>query len=149
MSTKRLGRFSSSNNSDSPSYFDQLASFYKDTGQRPSLSDWDKPLFSRHTGSLEKILAHAKKTAERSRKFLNKIESKKQSSIDRAKLLPENATIRQEYIKCGKTPCYHGKHGPYYYAYWKDSETKKLRKKYVGTYMPENEGMTNDVDKVT
>ena len=84
-------------------------------------------MFSRYGGSLEKVLAHANKTAEKSRKLIKKFESKKQSSIDRAKLVPENATIRQEYIKCGKTPCYHGKHGPYYYAYWKDrdQEAKK------------------------
>jgi hypothetical protein len=90
-------------------------------------------LFSRRGSSLEKLLARASKTAEKSRKFLNKVESKRQSSINRAKLVPENATIRKEYIKCGKTPCYHGKHGPYYYAYWKDPETKKLKKKYIGT----------------
>jgi hypothetical protein len=98
------------------------------------LSDWNKPLFSRREGSLEKVLAHAKKIAEKSRRFIDKIESKKQSSISRARSVPRNATIRQEYIKCGKTPCYHGKHGPYYYAYWKDPETKKLRKKYIGQY---------------
>ena len=65
--------------------------------------DWDKPLFSRYRASLEKVLAHANKTAEKSQKLIKKFESKKQSSIDRAKLVPENATIRQEYIKCGKT----------------------------------------------
>jgi hypothetical protein len=146
--TKRLGRFSHPSD-DNFNSFDHLLSFSKDTGLKPSLLDWDKPLFSRHSSSLEKLLAHANKAAEKSRKFLNKIESKKQSSINRAKLVPENATIRKEYIKCGKTPCYHGKHGPYYYAYWKDPETKKLKKKYIGTRMPERKVMTNDVDKVT
>jgi hypothetical protein len=128
--TKRLGRFSRSD--DSRSSFDRLTSFYQDASWA---FDWGKPLFSQHGSSLEKVLAHAKKTAERSRKFLNKIESKRQSSIDRAKLLPENATIRQEYIKCGKTPCHHERHGPYYYAYWKAPETKKLKKKYIGQYL--------------
>jgi hypothetical protein len=75
------------------------------------LLDWDKPLVSRHRDSLEKVLAHAKKTAEKSEKFINEIESRRQSSINRAKSIPENATIRQEYIKCGTTPCYHEKHG--------------------------------------
>lgn len=42
---------------------------------------------------------------------------------------PENATIRQEYTKCGKVDC-DKKHGPYLYAYWKDKG--KLKKKYVG-----------------
>jgi hypothetical protein len=80
------------------------------------------------------VLVHAKKAAEKSRRFIDNIESKKQSSISRAKSIPENATIRKEYVKCGKVLCYHGKHGPYYYAYWKDTETKKLRKKYIGQY---------------
>jgi hypothetical protein len=138
--TKRIGRFCSyNNNSDScPSSFDQLSSFYKDTGWKPSLLNWDKPLFSKHRSSLEKVLAHAKKTAEKSRRLIDRIESKRQSSMSRARSVPANATIRREYIKCGKIPCYHGKHGPYYYAYWKDHETKKLRKKYIGTYMSEN-----------
>ena len=26
------------------------------------------------------------------------------------------------------------KHGPYYYAYWKDPETKRLKKKYIGRH---------------
>jgi hypothetical protein len=137
MDTKRIGRFSSFNNSfDShSSSLDHLSSFHKDIGWKPALLGWDKPLFSRHRNSLERVLAHAKKTAEKSRRFIDKIESKKQSSIDRAKSIPKNATIRKEYIKCGKTPCYHEKHGPYYYAYWKDSDAKKLKKKYIGQYL--------------
>ena len=67
---------------------------------------------------------------------------------NRVKSIPKNATIRKEYVKCGKVLCYHGKHGPYYYAYWKDPKTKKLKKKYIGTHMPEKV-MMNDVDKVT
>jgi hypothetical protein len=136
-SMKRTGRFSSfSNNFDShSSSFTDLSSFYKDTGWKPSVLDWDKPLFTRGRMSLEKLLAQARKRAERSRRFIDKIESKKQSSIRRAKSIPENATIRKEYVECGKTPCYHGKHGPYYYAYWKDPETKKLKKKYIGQYL--------------
>jgi hypothetical protein len=140
MDTKRIGRFSfHSNNSDFRSSqvpsFDHLSSFCRVTGWKPTLLDWDKPLFSRHKSSLEKVLAQARKTAEKSRRFIDKIELKKQSSISRAKSIPENATIRKEYVKCGKTPCYHGKHGPYYYAYWKDLETKRLKKKYIGQYL--------------
>jgi hypothetical protein len=32
-------------------------------------------------------------------------------------------------------------HGPYYYAYayWKDPESKKLKKKYIGDHMPKKE----------
>jgi hypothetical protein len=43
--------------------------------------------------------------------------------------IPPNATIRQEYVKCGNPDCQKS-HGPYLYAYWK--EDKKLKKRYVG-----------------
>ena len=43
--------------------------------------------------------------------------------------IPPNATIRQEYVKCGNPDC-QNLHGPYLYAYWK--QDKKLKKIYVG-----------------
>ena len=43
--------------------------------------------------------------------------------------IPLNATIRQEYVKCGNPDC-ENSHGPYLYAYWK--QDKKLKKRYVG-----------------
>jgi hypothetical protein len=43
--------------------------------------------------------------------------------------IPLNATIRQEYVKCGNPDCQNS-HGPYLYAYWK--QDKKLKKRYVG-----------------
>jgi hypothetical protein len=43
--------------------------------------------------------------------------------------IPPNATIRQEYVKCGNPDCQIS-HGPYLYAYWK--QDKKLNKRYVG-----------------
>jgi hypothetical protein len=43
--------------------------------------------------------------------------------------IPLNATIRQEYVKCGDSDCLN-QHGPYFYAYWK--QDKKLKKRYVG-----------------
>ncbi|MGC1932478.1 MAG: hypothetical protein WA667_26185 [Candidatus Nitrosopolaris sp.] len=43
--------------------------------------------------------------------------------------IPPNATIRQEYVKCGNPDC-QKQLGPYLYAYWK--EDKKLNKRYVG-----------------
>ena len=152
MDTKRIGRFSSYNNnfdSRSSSFNHLLSSFYKDTGWKPSLLDWTKPLFSQHRSSLERVLEHANKTAEKSQKLIDKIESTKQSSIIRAKSIPVNATIRKEYVKCGKVLCYHGNHGPYYYAYWKDPETKKLKKKYIGTDMPKNIGTANEISEFT
>ena len=43
--------------------------------------------------------------------------------------IPLDATIRQEYVKCGNPDCQRS-HGPYFYAYWK--QDKKLNKRYVG-----------------
>ena len=43
--------------------------------------------------------------------------------------IPPNATIRQEYVRCGNPDC-QNQHGPYLYAYWK--QDKKLNKRYVG-----------------
>jgi hypothetical protein len=43
--------------------------------------------------------------------------------------IPLNATIRQEYVKCGNPDC-EISHGHYLYAYWK--QDKKLKKRYVG-----------------
>jgi hypothetical protein len=146
--TKRLGRYDrpiTSNNKDdssSPSYFNELASFYKDNRRKP-LFDWDKPLFGHKRNSLEKVLANANKAIEKSYKFINKIRSRQLACANRAKAVPENATIRREYIKCGKQIC-ERKHGPYYYAYWKDPESKKLKKKYIGDHMPKDKELEND-----
>ena len=93
--------------------------------------DWDKPLFGNNHTSFQKILANANETTERAMKFINKIKLKQLACANRAKSIPNNATIRKEYIKCGKEMC-EIEHGPYYYAYWKDPESKKLKKKYIG-----------------
>jgi hypothetical protein len=149
--TKRLGRFattSSDSDFDYSSYFDRLRPLYDSIGLKSSL-DIDK--FSRHRSSLKRVIEHTNKTIEKSRKFFRRIELRKQSSIIRAKCAPENATIRREYIKCGKISCMQ-EHGPYYYAYWKDPDSKKLRKKYIGQYVQSSseeskKTSTNDVYK--
>lgn len=45
-------------------------------------------------------------------------------------------TYRQESVRCGKTGCWCRQgsvgHGPYTYKYWRDPETGKVRKEYVG-----------------
>ena len=130
----------SKSTADDSSFFDRLASFYKDMGWRPLL-DWDKPLFSptgRNTKSLLKVLEDANKTFEKSNKFLNKIKSRELASNTRAKSIPENATIREEYVKCGKEMC-EQKHGPYYYAYCKEPETKKIENACDMSYSPVDE----------
>jgi hypothetical protein len=50
----------------------------------------------------------------------NKDRSKKLACQARSKLIPKNATIRREYVKCKKQDCCYERHGSYYYAYWKD-----------------------------
>ena len=47
--------------------------------------------------------------------------------------IPENATIKYENIKCSK--CCRHKH-KYFYAYFWDSKSKKLKKKYIGKHLP-------------
>jgi hypothetical protein len=88
------------------------------------------PSFNR----LYKALKHADRRIERANKFLRKTQTAKARCIENTKSLPENATIRKEYVKCGK-PCCLWEHGPYYYAYWRDSNAKKLKKKYIGSYL--------------
>ena len=134
--TKRLGRYHGvySNNSDNDStsqpHFSELAFLHKDHSRITPI-DFGKTLFGSKRTSFEKVLADAKRTIEKSTQFINKLESRELSCYNRAKSIPENATIRKEYIKCGKQMC-EQKHGPYYYAYWKDPESKKLKKKYIG-----------------
>ena len=139
--TKRLGRYrnyySSLNNNK-----DNLMQFYKENN-RKSLLNWDKPLFENKHTSLQKVLADANKAIKKSTKFINKIKSRQVACVNRSKSVPENATIRKEYIKCGKQIC-EQKHGPYYYAYWKDPESKKLKKKYIGDHIPKNKQLNYD-----
>jgi hypothetical protein len=130
--------------SDNSSFFDRLVSLYKDMGWKPLL-DWDKPLFSskgRRTKSLRKVIEDANKTLAKSNKFLNKIKSRNLACNNRAKSISVNATIRKEYVNCGKEICEH-KHGPYYYVYWKDLKSKNS-KKYIGTHMSECKAESNN-----
>ena len=119
-----------------------LTSCYNKNCQK-SFLNIDKPLFGHKQTSLQKILANANKAIERSTKFINKMKARQLACANRAKSISENATIRKEYVGCGKEMCQH-KHGPYYYAYWKDPESKKLKKKYIGDHMPKNEESSNN-----
>lgn len=82
-----------------------------------------------------KLKKRIDKQLKRSDKFITKIESEKIRSSNNSKSIPSNATIREEYVKCGKSNCQQVKHGPYYYAYWK-GDNGKLHKKYIGKYPP-------------
>ena len=132
--TKRLGRYHNipSNNSNndkfnSQSHFIELASLHKDNSRMTSI-DCSKPLYGNKHTSLQKLLAKANKTTERATKF--KIKSNHVACANRAKSIPENATIRKEYIKCGKQMC-ELRHWQYYYANWKDNESNKLKKSNI------------------
>jgi hypothetical protein len=62
-----------------------------------------------------------------------------QTSERNLKNVTSKATIREEYVKCGKAYC-NVKHGPYYYAYWRNHDGnkkgKKQYKKYIGKIGP-------------
>ena len=80
-----------------------------------------------------KVLREARKTAEYAENFIKKHELIESACANRAKSIPKNATIRKEYVNCKKSNYYRGgRHGPYYYAYWK--EGGKIKKKYIGQY---------------
>src|SRR6266487_3568414 len=80
-----------------------------------------------------------------------KTKSEKLTSTNNSRNLPSNVTIRKEYVRCGKLDC-PSKHGPYFYAYWRDDKGK-LRKKYIGKYHPPventNKDKSSDVDHVS
>lgn|SRR5438093_11721579 len=151
--TKRLGRYNNqlsnnnntftnnNNTSNSLPSFRDLAQFYKDNTMNTSLLSNKSPNHRRST--LERALLSAIRTIEKSTKFINKIKSRQLACASRAKSIPGNATIRKEYIRCGKQMC-EIEHGPYYYAYWKDHQSKKLKKKYIGDHMPENKESSDD-----
>jgi len=73
---------------------------------------------------VESVLTHSKN-------FIKQFKQRSDSNkINQKSLLPRNATIRKEYVKCGKVHCSRCRHGPYYYAYW--GEKGRLKKKYIG-----------------
>jgi hypothetical protein len=80
------------------------------------------------------LMAEAYRLIAHVRALDNKDRSEKLACQARSKLIPKNATIRKEYVKCKKSNCCYERHGPYYYAYWKDPTSKKLRKKYIGRH---------------
>jgi hypothetical protein len=101
------------------------------------LINYEKRINSMSWGEL---MAEGNRLIARVRALDNKERLKKLACQSRSKSIPRNATIRMEFVKCKKPDCYCERHGPYYYAYWKDPETKKLKKKYIGSnYIPDNE----------
>lgn len=77
-------------------------------------------------------------------KLNNSITNKIKTSIRNFEMIPPIASIRFEYVKCGKSNCSKCSekeyHGPYYFAYFRDKENcGKLRKKYIGIHDPRTE----------
>jgi hypothetical protein len=68
---------------------------------------------------IARTLVEADRRLERHRRFIKRMEDAKALSTQRFNILPTNATIRKEYVKCGKNDC-RMSHGPYYYGYWKE-----------------------------
>jgi hypothetical protein len=83
-----------------------------------------------------KVFSDASKTIGKSRSFFTRLNRLRETSRKNYESVPENATIRREYINCGNYSCRRCKHGPYYYAYWRDKG--KRYKKYLGKYDPRN-----------
>jgi hypothetical protein len=88
-----------------------------------------------HKLYLDKMYEKGGSIIKQGEKLLVKMNSKRQVVNRNFKSIPRNATIRKEYIKCGKDLCLGCEHGPYYYAYWRD-ENGKLKKKYIGRNNP-------------
>ena len=65
----------------------------------------DSTLLGTNRTSFQKALSNASKVIEKSTKFINKIKSRQVAYVNTTKSIPENATIRKEYIKCGKEIC--------------------------------------------
>ena len=76
------------------------------------------------------------KEIEETKSMIAQSEIQMNEPMKRYEGVAENANIREEFIKCGKENCTDCPHGPYYYAYWKDSAMNKLKKKYIGQFDP-------------
>jgi hypothetical protein len=96
------------NNVDSSSDDKWLKSFYEDMGWKPLFYNWNKPTTNTTTtsSSFYKLLKQSTKSADKAEKLINKINTSQTLAINRLKSIPQNATIRSEYIKCGKAVAY-------------------------------------------
>ena len=84
--------------------------------------------------SRDELMEEGNRLIARAQALDNKEKSIKLACQSRSKSVPKNATIRKEFIKCKKPNCCRQQHGPYYFAYWKDADTKKLKKRYIGSH---------------
>ncbi len=68
---------------------------------------------------------------EKTKSMIAKFENQMNEPLKKFEFVPKNSNIRKEFVKCGKENCFNCPHGPYYYAYWRDVSSKKLKKKYL------------------
>jgi hypothetical protein len=68
--------------------------------------------------------ADANDVIERTNRLSGRINSQRALADKNYKSIPPHANIRTESVKCGKPDCNGCKHGPYYYAYWKENGKK-------------------------
>ena len=88
-----------------------------------------------HKLSVKKMYEKAGSIIKKSESLVARMNSKREITNRNSKAIPKNATIREEYVRCGKDFCLKCEHGPYYYAYWRD-KSGKLKKKYIGRNDP-------------
>jgi hypothetical protein len=88
-------------------------------------------IYGEASSSFYDYSTEGREIANRFKFKFNKGEPKEHDFIQKVTSLPTKAFIKCEYVSCGKPNC-DQEHGPYYYGYWKDDKTKKLRKKYLG-----------------
>lgn len=103
----------------------------KDTRIR-SHNAWNDPEFVNKYS--DRFFVDGYALVEQTKRMSARINSQQDLTSKNYSSIPSNATIRKEYVKCGNPYCYRCKHGPYYYAYWKQG--RKLKKKYIGKYDP-------------
>jgi hypothetical protein len=93
---------------------------------------WNDPEFvSKYS---DRFFADSYALVEQTNHMVARINSQRDLTSRNYKSIPSGATIREEHVNCGKPDCNRCKHGPYFYAYWR--ENGKLKKKYIGRYDP-------------
>jgi len=108
-----------------------------------------------HKLSVKKMYEKAGSIIKQSESYVTKRNSKRKFANRNFKVIPKNATIREEYVRCGNNFCLKCEHGPYYYAYWRD-KSGKLKKKYIGRNDPrertgieiQNNYYNNDLENI-
>lgn len=112
---------------------DKITMFRNGLKEKINLEKYDRLTFIPHYFKV--FESGVGKSIESLEKSISNLESNVVTVNGTSIPFPANATVREEFVKCGKLFCHRCPHGPYYYAYWRD-ENRKLRKKYLGTNKP-------------